>query len=567
MKKLLTSILLSGIFTLGSMCQELELEKTYQIPGKADINDLANIYYNDTTGVSTFTYITKEKSDIIKFENYIFDKDFNFIKNENDELDISAAKSKYSWWNYLGDEYATENLYVDEKDDLMLKKKATTYTYQWDHARYTSRTKILDKIKLRNEEGEKYFHYRNWWSEDHGEYTYILCGINEKKDKLSNEKKFHLLKLNQEAEIIKDIEIKFDYPQEIACPRFVDKKSEGRFNDFQNDIIIVFAPKAEGSKVSDPNKTNFTYLRVDCDLNIIDKISFTSPCSFWSIEDYIIDDKTNSIYLLGASLQKNKEYYNELSDTKKFDGFQVMKIAEHKLVYVNSVSIDELSNKIAMPPSQKKSKPYEGKRFFISEYSTTSAGYLFVVGQSWYVDAMGTLSNMNNSGVGLGKEKKIKYSDCFGFGFDKEGKLIGQYIFDTKGFMGGNDVSTYQYLFVGQNPQNIYWFVLQPLYWNWNPLVSVYDYKPIKQPPLHKIKVGGTKFNCDIISSNFGKIDLGKNLMSEFSNYQINKQEKKFYYLCPALPFLQVNDNKLILFGTQSRSKGKTLWFARIRLD
>ncbi len=576
MKKLIICFcFLITIFQVSG--QVLELEKTYDIPGKADIGDVANVSYDQNSGQSVYSFIVKSRKDMISIESYSFDKDFNFLKNDADELAFEQAKQKYPWWNYNGDHLEKEGLIVDESDDVILKKKKFEFDYDWKKLDYKVSSDIKDKIKLKSDAGSKYYHHRNWVPVNEN-YVLILCGEQSKSDKLLQNKTFHLLKINNsDVTISKDLVIKFDYPQVIVYPRFNDEKTEGRGSKLENDIILVFAPSDEGVKVSDPQKNNFTYVRIDKDLNIVDRISFNSPNSFWSVEDYIFDQKTNSIYLLGASLADNSKYFNDLTSTKKYDGFQIMKIASHKISYVSSVSLDEMNQKVVMPPSQKKATKYEGKKFIIAEYTVTSEGNLFLVGQSWYVDVLGTLSNMNSSTSLPGKKtRKIKYSDCFGLGFDNNGKLIGQYLYDTKGFMGGNDFAPYQYLFVGNNPNNIYWLILQPLLWTGNPFEEVYEYQPIKQPKLSafiSVPITGPsffsnwKFKCDIISANLGKIDLAQNQISDFKDYQNRKEEKKYYYLCPGNPLLLTNDNKLLLFGSQSLKKGKTLWFARLKLD
>jgi len=41
---------------------------------------------------------------MISIENHSFDKDFNFLKNDADQLSFEKAKEKYPWWNYQGDQ-------------------------------------------------------------------------------------------------------------------------------------------------------------------------------------------------------------------------------------------------------------------------------------------------------------------------------------------------------------------------------------------------------------------------------------------------------------------------------
>jgi hypothetical protein len=565
MKRKTMTIFVSGlIFLLCIFCTNLfsqvtDLEKTYDIQGKADIDDNFFVNHDASANNYTFTFFIKAKSGKVKTEDYIFDKDFNLVKATEFEMDVKSAQEKYPWWNYNGDKYESEAVYIDEDDDLILKRKNIENTYNWKKLQYTSKLDVKEKLKLKNESGINYFHFRNWWNKSDPDFTYVLCGVSDKKDKYGFCKNFQLLKINKELNIVKKTDIKFEFPQDVASPRFIDKKTETRINSFDNSIIIVFAPIDAGAKISDPNKTNYTYVRINPDLEIIDRVPFTSTSSFWSIEGFLCDDRTDAVYMFGASLKTKDKYYDELKDAKKFDGFQAMKIENHKVGYISEFSIEELEGKIVMPPSQKKASNYEGKRFFIASYLLTKDGKLFVVGQNFFYDAMAAISD---------GRKEVKYSDCFGVGIDNNGKLLGQYLYDIKGFMGGQTFSVFQFLIPGKNPGNVYWLFVQPTYWNWSMFTGAHTYtsNPVKPGSLDLGK-GLAKMNCDFTASYFGKVDLANKSISDFKNYQIDKANKKFYYLCPSMPFMMTDDNKLIFFGTQSISGGKRLWFSRQILE
>ncbi len=546
--------------------QTVLLEKTYQIPGKADVGDVAFINYNQSTGESVVYFTIPEKSKTINVESYYFDKNFDFIKKESAVNDLETTAKSFPWFNYQGDEYDVQRTVIKEDDNLVLIKQKIIYTYEWKKMKYSSKTKVLDDIKFKDKGDEKLIHLRNWISEEDQGNSYVLCYRKPKGDK-SPLTAMHLLKINNSTDQLeKDLEIKFNCPQEIAFPKFNDSKTEGRGWELNGDIILITAPSNDEIKNPVMKSNEYTYIRIAPDLTVKDQINFSSPSSFWSIEDAVTDEKTNSVFIFGASLLSSNKYYNQLSDTKKFDGFQIIKISEGKVAFLKSISGDDISNKVVMAPSQKKATEYQGKKFFISGYTVTEEGNLVVTGQSWFTDVVGTLSNINNGGIGS-SARKITYSDCFTFGFDNQGNIIGEYLYDTKGFMGGNNLSAYQYLFKGKDPKNVYWFVFQPVYWNWDLTTSVYNYRPIKQPPLSGIKFGITKFKCDITSSGLGKIDLKSNSLSDFANYQLDKESKKFYYLCPGLPFLITDDKQLLLFGSQSKSGGKTIWFLKLSLD
>jgi hypothetical protein len=538
MKKNILAGFVFLLFSVLSFAQDLELEKTYDMTGGADIGDFADLKYDDATGTYTLIYILKAKPSYVKVEQYVFDKDFNFLRDEKNELEISAAQKKYPWWEYQGEEYQDEIVSVDEKEKLTLKKKGLDFTYNWKKMIYSVKSKTKETLKLRNEDGGKYQHYRNWWSKEDIDNIYVLCGIISDDDNLSYCKNFTILKINRSMDVVKHAEIKFDYPQEVVYPRFLDDKTESMEIEIKDELICLFAPKNQGKKVSDPSAANYTYVRFNENLDILDRVSVTSPASFWSVDDHVYDQESDAIYLLGASLAGKGQYFSDLKSTTKFDGFQIMKIANQKVDYITNTRIDEFLAKKVMPPSEKKLDTYDGKKFGISASIVTPEGNLFVGGQNYSVTR--NLQTM---------EKIVTYTDCFAFGFDKSGQLIGQYTFNVKGFMGGQSIPIFQNCFVGKDPKNIYWLMMQPVYIK----IDIWG------------GFGPSWF--DIVSSNIGKVDLSANKMTDFTNYQVNKEKKKFYYLSSKMPYFETPDHKLVLFGSQEFSGGKRLWFARIRLD
>lgn len=569
--------------------QLLELEKTYKIEGKADIGDNFFVNVDSVSGCYDFTFFIKSRSDILSIENYKFDKDFNFLNSSIDELDIEKAKEKYPWWNYSGEGFETEAIYVDESDNLMLRRKITENNYDWKHLSYTQKSTTKEKSKLSTEKESSLYHYRNWWSADDAIVVYILCsenmgsGLGAKgfrvppniphlpgpkfpggpggmnSDNASANKIFKMIKVGQDLKINKEVEIKFEYPQEIVFPRYLDKKTDNKENLFEDYLVMVFAPRNSGKKNSDPDKNNFTFVKINKELEIVDRISFNSPSTFWSIEDYLNDNQTGAVYLFGASMKTKDKYFNDLKNTKKFDGFEVLKIENHKVVFVSEFSTAELEHEIVTSPSKKLSGKYEGKKFFLANYALTNDGKLIFVGQNYFYSKISALSE---------GRKEVKYSDCFGIGISGDGKLLGQYLYDVKGFLGGQSFSIFQFLIPGRNPEHMYWLFMQPNYWNWSTFLgsSYYTKRPVKPGSLY-LGSDLSKLNCDFPSSFLGKIDLSEKSMTEFTNYQIDKENNKFYYLCPNLPFMMTNDNKLIFFGTQSISGGKKLWFCRLMLD
>jgi hypothetical protein len=569
--KLKSLLFMVAFFCVSQIClfsQEMEMEKTYTITGEANIGDNPYIQRDQSSGNYVISFLVKQKGENMLIESYFFDKDFNFVKNDKEEISIRNAQVKYPWWDYSAEQYESIIISADEDDKLMLRKIKIQSTYNWIYLTYDQKANELDKVKLKNDDGNRYFHYRNWQQDISGEFLYILCGVKDKTDKLKYCKEFHLLKINKDLDVVKDQVIKFDYPQDIVYPRYADDNTDNRRNTFDKEIILVFAPKDEGNTASDPVKTNFTYVGISKDLEMTDRIPFKSASTGWSIEDKIFDEQYNELYFFGASLKGKDKYFSELKDAKKFDGFQVMKVSDHKLAYIKEYSLDELGEKIVKAASQKDAKPYAGKKFLISSYTVTPNGSLVVVGQNWAIENKNTL------------KEKVNYFDCFGLGFDNAGNFLGQYMYDLKYHASS---ATFQFLIHGKDPNNVYWLLIKPNYWSWTSYagMGMHDTRPSKPIGMNDFVAKGSvdlagiiplatfpiKIKCDLISSDFGKIDLKNGTLSDFAKYQTNKEKKAFYYLFPKMPFILTDDHKLVLFGSQSMKKGKTLWFARLKLD
>lgn len=541
--------------------QVLEVNKTVELPGGAKIGEIANISVNETTGELTVSFVTNQKSGKLFIENYFFDNDYNIINNQKEELDKQEAAQKYLWLGYSGETIESLTLDVKEDDKLLIKRKRNISKYNWKRLCYYAQdVQLLEKVKLKSPEAENYHHYRNWWSEEDPDFIYVLCSVPDKNDNSIEGTVFHLLKINMNIEVVKTIEIKFDYPQFLIYPSYLDKDSDLQSVEIHNDIICVFAPMNSGKKYSNPNTHDYSFLRINSDLEIIDRITFNSPSDFWSLEDYVYDQSSDSYYMFGASLDGRNEYYDNLTGTKKFNGFQVMKITNHKLDYLTHTGIDEFTKKQVMPPSEKKLDVYDGKRFNVWGYASTPNGKLVIAGQNFFKNTMNAISGdkeiinisyydeKNDKTFSL-KGKNLQFSDCFAFGYDETGKLIGQYTLNVKGFMGGQSFPLVHHFFNGKNPDNIYWLNLQTIFSKLN------------------IWGGYGPSWYDFLSSGFGKIDLKNNTMTDFINYQTLEEKKASTIFFYKNPFIELPNNKLLLFGSQSWSKGKKLWFARLRLD
>ena len=487
--------------------QDLEAEKTFELSKESKRGALLKVDHDESNGNYTLVYSTKLNKKIAKFETYVFDKDFNLLKSDKTELEFQKAKEQFTWWNFNGDEYTGEGVFVDPKDNLVVRKKEITYVYDWNRYRYSYTNKTLGKVKLRNDDGDRYYNMKYY--EDNAGNAYVLCGIRDKDNKNRQYTDLHILKINKDMDVVKDLPIKFDFPQDDEFDQVITNDN-GNFQSF----MFIFSPRDAGRN-SDPVKTNFTYVSINDKDDLIDRIPFTSLSPKWDIDDAILDVHSDDAYFYGPTPK---------------GAFQLLKVSNHMISYLTETPYSEFTAKFIRPPSQKRGEPYSGKKYFITDHKLLPDGSILICGQNWDKGGMAnTMNKMNGEGT------KIRYTDCFTFYFDPTGKLGGQYSFyTTNSKWFANDYPNDQYFFNGKSSDNIYWLVVpgQPF---------------------------GLKYYPPLIS----KINKTKGTIDEFKDINDFSGRKGHYILDYNFPYFDLGNGKLVFFGRS----GNSIWFSRFRLD
>ncbi|PLX11671.1 MAG: hypothetical protein C0594_03320 [Marinilabiliales bacterium] len=220
-------------FTSPTKAQKIDLEKTYEITGKSKRGELLSVERNDA-GDYILTYSTKIVNKLkevkFKFQVYTFDKDFNFKNMEEKEVSLDKYREKTKG-RYKGETYHVDGNVVAgfPGTALKLKKKRTTYKWSWYYQDYTSSTEILEKVKPRTEDGDKYIvkfcqnppqdialpSVATAFEDNVNGDLYFLAGIRNgkimSKDFDVNEEHtdLHLIKFNKDLDMVGDLPIKF----------------------------------------------------------------------------------------------------------------------------------------------------------------------------------------------------------------------------------------------------------------------------------------------------------------------------------------------------------------------
>ena len=537
-------IILTGSFAFA---QQLELEKTFKISRASKRGFLAGLDYDRDAKTYTLTYFTDQKKNTFKYEQYVFDNDFNLIKDGEFTEEAEKMKTKFKWFKFKGDQYTVMGNTVENNltGTLVLKKKLITYKYQFLKAGYSRKVDILEKVKPKTDEGNKLTGITHAEDDMNGD-LYVLASVKAKIGvNPGNEVgAIKLLKYDNELNLVKNQNIEFDYTQTLAFTRIIEKENP---DDPESTgiagIVFIFAPSnVMGKKYSDPDNNNYTYVRVDDQCNVVERFSFKSPSSFWNINEMIVMGTGNELYFYGPAMAGKDKYFNEGEGNRigggevKYKAVQLMKVQNGKMVYLTETTLDEFKTKQIFPPSQKKTPDYTGREFGVRTYGVVNNGELLVIGQNYDKNGDGRIT---------------QFEDVLGFHFDANGKLKAQYGLDTKekgiavDYNYTNGIGYYtvtkitsvyacpQTLIEGTDG-NIYW-VLQEIKGQGNDRLLTYP--------------------------RIGRINMKDNTLSDLKT--LGKGEG--YYLDGNYPFLETDKSEtLVFFGADK--PGKELWFARVKL-
>ncbi|MCU0368995.1 MAG: hypothetical protein MUF39_09210, partial [Cyclobacteriaceae bacterium] len=181
MKKLIIILGMLGMMADPSFSQQLELEKTFKISRASKRGFLAGLDYDNQAKTYTLTYFTDQKKNTFKYEQYVFDNDFNLIKDGEFTEEAEKMKTKFKWFKFKGDQYTVMGNTVDNNltGTLVLKKKLITYKYQFLKAGYSRKVDILEKVKPKTDEGNKLTGITHAEDDMNGD-LYVLASVKAK---------------------------------------------------------------------------------------------------------------------------------------------------------------------------------------------------------------------------------------------------------------------------------------------------------------------------------------------------------------------------------------------------
>ncbi|MDP2388383.1 MAG: hypothetical protein Q8M29_18565 [Bacteroidota bacterium] len=513
--------LLLALPFLGT-AQKLVLEKTYEVDKKAKKGFLDEVTINSTDKTTTLSFVTKASNNFtgsklsVKYQDYIFDKDYNFVKVEEKEAEYRNKR-------YKGDNYSVEGISVEPNmlGKMVLRKKLIEYKWSWLNGGYNKKVTLLDKIKPKDEDGNSYMLIKKYENDETGEVIALVMAVG----KTANINELFLMKIdkNLKMEVIdkstfttyKSLSKSFIIPAEVQSND--DEATVNEEDISESDMCFIFAGAPD--KKNKDAASSYEMWRVSKEGKILMKTEFKVQASAWNIESVIA--KNGSLYFVGPA---NDEPSSKAPDDIKWKYYQLAKFTKEKVDYITITNMDEFEAKLKKPASQKKNPAYKGKRFRFATANVSNDGSLFICGQNF---------------------KEAEFQDVLMFYFDNQGKLKAQYGVRLDEINSDSKArATRQYIDISGNAA--YWTVLE-------------------LSGFRKESGNGESSAKALIYPSIAKIDLGSAEINEFVKIGTVK-DKPTYFLQNKFPFItNPADNSLIYLGVDKR--GDVMWFGKVAFE
>ena len=543
MKKTLRALLFLALFILHVQVngQQLAAEKTVDISGKANRGYIGNVVRDDKTREIAVTYVTKSTNSKVKFEIYTFDYELNLKSDVVDEIELTKAKAKYSWFKYKGDAYVVEGLSASPNltGTFVIKKKQITYDWSWFFLKYKKSSKTLDKLKFEGENGKNMYYISHYENDTNGEII-ALAGEkgNASKDPYLQFQKHHIFRVNASLQVLSDITVDLGNPHKLLYSAAV--KDEQNPDADQADWVAVFAPMGgQGmGKFEAADPTQYTVLRISPEGKLISQSKFTTKAHTWTITGALIDGQ--KIYLYGPGFSKGleKKFYEMAyipNEADKFTDFQLVRVNATGADFVSVTSMEEFAAKTRKPDDQKKLSVYNGKKVDIRDLSIGTDGKIYIIAQDFKTK----------------DDTPPIFTDLYLFQFDQKGILLNSFGIDDdsrKGAIIGGGVADARFypssstVFEGKDPSYIYWMQFVPhstkCVSETHGTVKTTECRPLKYPRVIKL---------DVTKGSFVKIE-------QYGNGE--------YFLNEDFPLIYIENNTKIIFIGETKTE-KGLWVGK----
>lgn len=535
---LIPAMFLSATISLAQVSY-MENEVAHQISNKAEQGYLGDVVMDDAKKEISLFFITATKAKKIKVEKYLFDYDLNFKTSEKEEYDQAKdVKAKYKWFKFRNEEVEKTIGVTAEPTmmgNLVFKRKEITNFWSWYYGGYRTDVKVTDKLKPRNDEGNKYFYRGHFDNDETGELIALVSPKINGKDTYKMHMEYNVLKVDKDLNIVSKVDMMFESPQYLIW--------KGVF-DNTGDFAAVFAPTAGmGMKNESEKPTEYTYVRINPKGEIVERVPFETKATRWMIGGVYDKGGITTIYGAGFNISKPKDAYADFKNYapvyKGFDNMQVVSIKNGKAQYVSAPKLDEIAGKSVAPSGQKKIKEYDGGRIRVTGIEAAPNGDVMIMAQMLTYNAVSQV---------------VVYKDFMVFHFGGNGELKKVYSIDTPA-KGGLYNTTDALSSPATRPSDSEIFISEDgntALWT-TALVTQVDKSTVSYYFLNEKTITWTPREQLLVST----IDLASSNMTEIQTVGDGTKGKKDFFLRKDIRYVPFTDgNRILVIGEDRSSVG-----------
>ncbi len=439
-KNMLSLALFLGIASLN-VAQEISVNpKTHEISKRAkNSGAIIDMGFDESGQNFSISYFTKMKEDFfgdpkqLQFEIYNFDKDFNFKDLETPVIDLEKARTKYKGFSFKGETYESEGLTVGGFGQLVVKKKLTTYKWDWFSGGYYKTVKVLDKVKLKDENDNRMSAFNSFDFEvNDKQYLSIMASSGSIDPSNVGGFTYTFMILDFDLNVTK--RIKVEVPYAVQPVGSLIENENGTF-----DYLYILQPiKAYKGTNSAQSGMDCIMLHVDGQtLEIKKNYKFQSPAVDWRIREFYLAG--DDVYFAGPITAQTKGFYNIAAKytTKTFPNLGIGKFSKTKAEYITVITAKDMIAKLQMPAGSK--GKFVPSSFIKYDYFEVINGDLFLSGQNYLMKNTNTgLTEVKQDAVLMRLNAKGEFVSYYGMPYDKPLK---------------------NYAFLGKSGNKVHWFV------------------------------------------------------------------------------------------------------------
>lgn len=554
-------LVIPALLLLTFLGQSHAQEKEFELTGSSKRGNLVNLSY-DAAGKKQFTlsYLTPMTvNGKGVYETYIFDNNFKLVSQDKKEDDLTKFSSKVQTSKkYNGDSYTTESVfatYTSFSFDLVLQNKKNTYTYNWDINDYFVSSQVSGEkvIEPNPEEGAAYYYYYHAENEVAGT-AMVLASVRDKMfgkgvDVNKYLKKYRIMTVDKTLNLVKNVNLDFASPKEPMAEKVLYNSADPSKIE---RIVLLFAPvkgirtpkkkKDEPEPAVDENAAKYCLVQVNAAGDILSQMYFDYAVSGWKVSDFVLDEKTNDMYVYGPSKPGAKVSTNGGVSTQEYGELTFIKIVGDKIAHIKTFTTDAIKEKTYTVGGKATKAAYTGRNFETMGTLFTKSGEFLLYGVNYdVVDSAGNKSN---------------FDELITFHFDKQGDIKSVYAIAP---------NKKQYYVEAPIPNKMIITEDEKIYW----ILEENDGIKKNLTTTGSVTTNSGSFTYSgsfawkykyLLYPRIIKIDVNNATMTE----DAEKIGKGVFYLDNRFPYI-INKNEIVFFGASTSDK--KIWFKRTVLQ